>query len=139
MEKFFKIFSYKVTAIILIIISAFTPIAKVVQNGIEDFTETITFFSKEELIFVWAILLILVILAVITKYIFKKIEIIYKVIIICNIAWVLYVRSGIKEVMDNIYYGTGGFIPAYLSWGWYIIYLAMLVLVFGKWLFSKKI
>ena len=124
MEKFFKIFSYKVTAIFLIIISVFIPIAKVVQNGIEDFTETITFFSKEELIFVWAILLILIILTVITKYIFKKNQIIYKIMIIFN--------SGVKEVMDSIYYGTGGFVPAYLSWGWYIIYLAILFLIFGK-------
>lgn len=132
MEKFFKIFSYKIIAIVLIIISAFVPIAKIIQNGIEDCTETVTFFSKEELIFVWAVLLILVILANITKYIFKKVEIIYKIMIICNIAWVLYIRSGIKEVMDNIYYGTGGFVPAYLSWGWYIIYLALLFLIFGK-------
>ena len=132
MEKFFKIFSYKIIAIVLIIISAFVPIAKIIQNGIEDRTETVIFFSKEELIFVWAVLLILVILANITKYIFKKVEIIYKIMIICNIAWVLYIRSGIKEVMDNIYYGTGGFVPAYLSWGWYIIYLALLFLIFGK-------
>lgn len=132
MEKFFKIFSYKIIAIVLIIISAFVPIAKIIQNGIEDCTETVIFFSKEELIFVWAVLLILVILANITKYIFKKVEIIYKIMIICNIAWVLYIRSGIKEVMDNIYYGTGGFVPAYLSWGWYIIYLALLFLIFGK-------
>jgi len=138
MEKFFKIFSYKVTAIFLIIISVFIPIAKVVQNGIEDFTETITFFSKEELIFVWAILLILIILTVITKYIFKKNQIIYKIMIIFNIAWVLYIRSGVKEVMDSIYYGTGGFVPAYLSWGWYIIYLAILFLIFGKWIKNKN-
>jgi hypothetical protein len=52
--------------------------------------------------------------------------------VVANIAWVLCIRSNVKEVMDNIYYGTGGYIPAYLSWGWYIIYLAIIVLIFGK-------
>jgi hypothetical protein len=111
MEKFFKIFSYKIIAIVLIIISAFVPIAKIIQNGIEDCTETVIFFSKEELIFVWAVLLILVILANITKYIFKKVEIIYKIMIICNIAWVLYLW--IIYIMERvvlyqlIYHGDG--------------------------------
>ena len=132
MGKLFKIFSYKVTAIVLVIISAFTPIAKVHQYGVNNFVEELTFLSQDGVLQDWVALVALVTLGVLAKYFFKKFDIVFKIMVVSNIAWVLCIRSNVKEVMDNIYYGTGGYIPAYLSWGWYIIYLAIIVLIFGK-------
>lgn len=123
-----KFDSNKIFALFLMIISGFCPMAYFNQSPVEK----IKFINYEELKFMWIILIVLAILLNIIDYLVEKNKWWYRIVLIVEIILIYILRSDIKKFVDVIYYNSGGFIPAGLSWGWYLIYISIFLFMFSK-------
>lgn len=118
-----KINDWKIVAFILIIISGFSPLAKIASNTI-DYTlnpQIITFLNQENLKMEWyALIALSSLLLIVDYYRTEKSWIIwlYRVILFLLIIEVYSLRSEMKKFVDAIHYSSGGFLPAFLDKGW---------------------
>lgn len=129
-----KLNALKVIALILIIISAFTPLAKIASNPVDVSLnpQVITFLSQENLKSAWYTLVFLsFLLLVIDSFMIKTLYIMwfYRIILFLLISAIYLIRSDMKKIIDTIQYSSGGFLPAFLDWGWYLIYVSVILFI----------
>lgn len=122
-----------ILVLLLLFTSAFAPLAKIATNTVDPLfnLKIVTFLDDGNLKLSWVIIILLTIVLFVIDFYTKK-KVLYRIILFILIIFIYLIRLDIKNAVDEIYYNSSGFLPASLSWGWYLIYLAILILVFGN-------